>query len=93
MAKAAVAPTYDEAGPAVDQAKPSPKAPQETLNIDAQSAALSPARRMQETLGREFGDAAEAIEPWPIRRTVAFVIFACGAFWTAVYFAVAAIAG
>jgi hypothetical protein len=53
----------------------------------------SPARRMQATLGREFGAVEAEGEPWPLRRTVAFVTITCGAFWTAVYLVVRALVG
>ena len=58
------------------------------LSIEERLAFRSPARRMQETLGREF--AAVEDQPWSARRTVAFVALTCGAFWTCVYFVVAA---
>jgi hypothetical protein len=60
---------------------------------DALGADVSPARRMQAALGREFGVVAAEAPQWPLRRTVAFVMFTCGAFWTAVYFAIAALVG
>lgn len=60
---------------------------------DALGADASPARRLQATLGREFGAVAADAPTWPVRRTVAFVMFTCGAFWTAVYFAIAAMVG
>ncbi|MEM6650924.1 MAG: hypothetical protein AAF603_11810 [Pseudomonadota bacterium] len=67
--------------------------PQLTID-DPSAASKSPARAMQETLGREFA-MVEATEEnvWPLRQTVALVMLGCGAFWTAVYFAVAAFVG
>lgn len=61
------------------------------LSVDDRAMFRSPARRMQETLGREF--AAVEDEPWSPRRTVAFVTLTCGAFWTCVYFVVRAALG
>lgn len=61
------------------------------LSIEERLALHSPARRMQETLGREFAAAED--QPWSPRRTVAFVALTCGAFWTCVYFVVAAAIG
>lgn len=61
------------------------------LSIDDRSAAMSPARRMQQTLGREFAEVED--QPWSQRRTIAFVALTCGAFWTCVYFVVAALVG
>lgn len=57
----------------------------------AASATASPARAMQEVLGREFAQYEEGEAPWSLRRTVAFIVLTCGAFWTAVYFAIAAL--
>lgn len=48
---------------------------------------LSPARILQESLGREFARTEEQV--WSTRRTVAFVGLTCGAFWTGVYFLIA----
>lgn len=63
------------------------------LTIDASADAMrSPARQMQNTLGREFA-ALDDVEPWPMRRTVALVTITCGAFWTGVYFLIAALVG
>ncbi|MEM9422120.1 MAG: hypothetical protein AAF986_06415 [Pseudomonadota bacterium] len=65
----------------------------ERLTIDDPASAIfSPARQLQQTLGREFAG-VEQIEPWPVRRTIALVTCTCGAFWTAVYFAIAALTG
>lgn len=61
------------------------------LSIDDRAAILSPARRMQETLGREFAEIED--EKWSTRRTIAFIALSCGAFWTFVYFMVAAAIG
>ena len=55
-------------------------------------AMASPAARLQATLDAEFAIADEA-ERWPLRWTVAMVFLTCGAFWTAVYFVVAALIG
>lgn len=82
---------------AAPQQAASQSTPSATVAIDAQAAPpmagiMSPARAMQETLGREFAGVEQA-EVWPLRRTVATVILTCGLFWTAVYFAVAAIVG
>ena len=65
------------------------------LTIDTPvKASPSPARRMQETLGREFAALeVDNVPAWPLRRTVALVMMSCGAFWTAVYFVVAALVG
>ena len=52
----------------------------------------SPAARLQATLGAEFAD-IPGEERWPLRLTVAAVFTTCGAFWTAVYFVVAALIG
>ena len=65
----------------------------EELTIDTSAAAAaSPARQMQNTLGREFS-AVDQVERWSARQTVGFVICTCGAFWTAVYFGIAALIG
>ena len=52
----------------------------------------SPAARLQATLGAEFAH-HEDEERWPLRWTVAMVFTTCGAFWTGVYFLVAALIG
>ncbi|RFB04786.1 hypothetical protein [Parvularcula marina] len=63
------------------------------LSIDDRVPLVSPARRMQQTLGREFAQAELDGEPWSKRRMIAFVAMTCGAFWLCVYFAVAALIG
>ncbi len=85
------APAY---GPETVQ-QPSEPRERETisLSVDASAGAYSPARHMQETLGREFAAHYATEEAWPLRRTVAFVMLTCGAFWTAVYFLIAAFVG
>ena len=55
-------------------------------------ALTSPAARLQATLGAEFAHAPDE-ERWPLRWTVAMVFTTCGAFWTTVYFVVAALIG
>ena len=52
----------------------------------------SPAARLQATLDAEFAHAPDE-ERWPLRWTVAMVFTTCGAFWTMVYFVVAALIG
>lgn len=61
------------------------------LSIDDRVPLVSPARRMQQTLGREFADVELDGKPWSQRRTIAFIALTCGAFWTLVYFFVAAL--
>ena len=61
--------------------------------VSPASSIISPARRMQETLGREFAEVELDGKPWSQRRTIAFVALTCGAFWTCVYFLIAALMG
>lgn len=66
----------------------------EALSVDLSAAAVaSPAKQMQNTLGQEFG-ALEGVEgQWSARSTMALVICTCGAFWTGLYFLIAALVG
>lgn len=88
MAQPAPKPTID---PSIEPSEPTAEA-FEALTIDDAGAA-SPARQMQNTLGREFGMATDASSQWSARQTMAFVIFSCGAFWTGLYFLIAALVG
>lgn len=77
-------------------ARPSPwesAAERRSYYAEASAAAMaSPARAMQHALGTQYA-AADDEERWPLRRTVALVFTTCGAFWTMVYFIVAALIG
>jgi hypothetical protein len=76
------------------EAAPSPwNSPEERRAYYAEAAAMaSPARRLQADLASEFDREWDA-ERWPLRRSVALVFTTCGAFWTLVYFIVAALIG
>lgn len=64
-----------------------------TIDQMTEAAILSPARRMQSTLSKEFSAAEEVEAPWSPRATAAFVMLSCGAFWGVVYLVVATVTG
>ena len=79
------------------QARPAPFAPPPAHGslddaLGRPGALSSPAARLQATLGAEFAHGPDE-ERWPLRWTVAMVFTTCGAFWTTVYFVVAALIG
>lgn len=74
-----------------DRAAPSPRGSLDDA-LGRPGALASPAARLQATLGAEFAHAPDE-ERWPLRWTVAMVFTTCGAFWTMVYFIVAALIG
>lgn len=93
MPKAAPLTTEHEARNVLGEAAPD-EAAFEALTIDTSpSATASPARHLQNTLGREFGAVETEADQWSARRTMAFVVCTCGAFWMALYFVIAAIVG
>ena len=61
--------------------------------VQPRSGLTSPARALQAALGAEYAVAEDAEPRWPLRVTVAAVFGTCAAFWTMVYFVVAALIG
>lgn len=57
--------------------------PRARLADEQDAASESPARLLQEQLEWSLLDRAPAVDRWSQRRTAAFVIVACGAFWIA----------
>lgn len=53
-------------------------------DIEAMSAAASPARALVEELETRWSDTADLAPRWSARRTLAFILLSCGSFWFAV---------
>ncbi|MEP3072469.1 hypothetical protein [Maricaulis sp.] len=53
-------------------------------DIEAMSAAASPARALVEELETRWSDTVGLAPRWSARRTLAFILLSCGSFWFAV---------
>ena len=92
MPNTAARPLPDRASPQEEGQRP--VAPSGSLDetLSRPGAMASPVAQLQAALGAEFA-VLDDEERWPLRWTVAMVFTTCGAFWTGVYFLVAALIG